>query len=183
MLVRNITRSAALAGATALFVAAAAAPTFAAANEDPSDPGTRSVCSAGWFFTPQSRGADTFSKVGPTYSNDNGTPYNASMTLSSTVTGTVYASVSGSTNVGLSVKVASVATTYGISSTASMSVTTGNSITITVPPNATGNGDYGAWRADVRGVDRYQTANCAITQTLQTTIYAPYRRGWNTWIS
>jgi hypothetical protein len=91
--------------------------------------------------------------------------------------------VSGSQNIGVSVKIASISATYGISASASMSTTLGNSIAITVPAHKTGNGDYGVWRAYVSGVERWYTTTCAITQTKSTTVYSPYRRGWNTWIS
>lgn len=141
------------------------------------------ACSAGWYYSPTGRGADTHSKIGPTQSDYNGTASNATVTFTATTSGTVSTSVSGGTNVGLSVKVASISSNYGISASASMSVTVGNQIQIIVPPGHSGNGDWGAWRAYVTGIERYYSSTCAVTSSHSTTVYSPYKRGWRTWTS
>jgi len=175
-----------IAAALALAVAGLAvgpALSASATNTPGINPNPNSACSAGWYYSPTGRGADTFAKVGSTHSDYNGTPSNASVTFTATTSGTVTTSVSGGTNVGVSAKVASISSTYGISASTSLAVTVGNSITITVPPMHSGNGDYGAWRAYVTGIERYYAASCAVTQSHSTTVYSPYKKGWNTWIS
>lgn len=180
--------TAALTIALALLGGVVAAPAQAATFTDSvttasSPPSTDSLCSAGWYFRNTGRGANSHSKVGNTQSNYNGTGSSALMTLTATTSGTASTTVSGSQNIGLSVEVASIANTYGISATVSKTVTLGNQFQITVPAYKTGNGNYGAWRAYTTGVEEYNTAACAVTSTVNKTFYTPYQVGWNTWIS
>lgn len=122
-------------------------------------------------------------KVGPTYSNYNGTGSSASMTLTNSVSGTVSVTYSGSSNVSGSVKLVTLGATFGISAQASITATVGNSITITVPAGKTGNGDYGVWRAYVTGKEVYYLNNCTSGGSSASNVWAPYRVAWNTWIS
>lgn len=154
-----------------------------AAAADTPDVHPDSLCSAGWYYRTTSRGADQHAKVGPTQSDYNGTATSAVMTLTATKSGKVSSTVTGGGSVDLSVELATVKHDYSISVTASTTVTLGNEIQITVPAHKTGNGDYGAWRAYVKGVEEYFNANCAVTKSSATVLYSPYRVGWRTWIS
>lgn len=80
---------------------------------------------------------------------------------------------------GLSVKVISVGSTYNINTSVSKSVTTGNPITITVPPHKYGNGSHGAYSDYVKGVEEFFNSTCTVTQTSATTTYSPYKVGWS----
>lgn len=147
------------------------------------EPTPRGACDAGWYFSTTSRGADTHSRIGVTQSNYNGTTSTATSTFTAQATGTVSATVSGGANVSLSAKVASIGATYGISAQVSLSVTLGNSTTVSVAPGKTANANYGAWRAYVTGTEKYRTTSCTVTSTRTTTVYSPYRIGWYTWVS
>ena len=170
-------------GAGVLLVAAFGTLGVSPVAAAPSDISPQSACSPGWYYRSISRGADTHSRVGPTQSDYNGTSTTAKMTLTATKSGTISTTVTGGGHVSLSVELVSIESQYSIDVQNSVSVTLGNSIQINVPAHKTGNGDYGAWRAYIKGVEEYYTATCAVTQTVAQTTYSPYRVGWRTWIS
>lgn len=153
-------------------------PSAVATNTDVSP-----KCVSGWRYQALQRTSSSLVKIGPTHSSRNGTGSSASMTLTSTVSGTVGAAWTGSTNVSGSVKLASISGTFGINAQASVTATVGNSITITVPAGKTGNGDYGIWKTYVTGKEVYYLNNCTSGASSATNVWAPYRVGWNTWIS
>src|SRR5882757_2334547 len=97
--------------AAAIVLVAPAMTASAASLDDGPGVSPQSLCSPGWYYSNTSRGADTFSKVGSTHSDYNGTPTPATVTFTATTSGTLTATASGSLNVGLSVKVASIAST------------------------------------------------------------------------
>lgn len=154
-----------------------------ASVDAPTDVHPNSLCSAGWYYRITSRGADTHSKVGPTQSDYNGTSTTAKMTLEASASGTVTSTVSGGGHITLNAKLAEVEDTYNIAVTSSVTVKLGNTIQINVPAHKTGNGDYGAWRAYVNGVEEYYSATCAVTNSSATSLHSPYKIGWRTWIS
>lgn len=145
--------------------------------------GAHGLCNPGWYYRVISRGADTHSQVGPTQSDYNGTGSAALVTLTAQMSGSVSATFSGSTNVGASIKLAEIHTTYGINVQSTITVTIGNQIQISVPSHMTGNGNYGAWRAHTTGVEEWYTSTCSVTSSAGTSEYSPYKVGWNTWIS
>jgi hypothetical protein len=145
--------------------------------------GAQSLCTSAWSYSITGRGADSQQGVGAAQSDHNGTASAASVTFTSTTSGTVSATSSGSSDIALSIEVASIASHFGISATVSKTVTVGNSITISVPAGKSGNGQYGAWRAYVTGLEKFTNNNCVVTTSSAKNIYAPYKVGWNTWIS
>lgn len=132
--------AAVFAGGVAPATAAESTPQGVSSADD-TDASAR--CTAGWRYQPTARTSNTLTKIGPTHSSHNGTGAAATMTLTSTVSGTVSASWTGSANVSGSVKLVSISGTYSINAQASVTATVGNSISITVPAGKTGNGDYG----------------------------------------
>lgn len=171
-----------LAGSISPATAAEVAPSGdVAATAEGGDVGAR--CGSGWRYVSTSRGGDVHYRVGPTQSNYNGTSSPANLHFTSSVSGTVQVGVSGSTNVGASVKLASISATYGINAQASLTANVGVTFDIVVPAFKTGNGNFGVWRASVTGKENYYLSNCTVADTKSTSVMAPYRVGWNTWIS
>lgn len=168
--------------AAVLVLGAPAVATAAPADDEP-EAIAHGACAPGWYYRTTSRGADTHSRIGPTHSNYNGTSSKATMTVTSTKSGTVSSSISGGTKVALSVKLATIESNYGVNVSSSVNVTLGNSFSFPVPAHKTGNADYGAWRAYVKGVEEYFNASCKVTKSQKTTTYSPYKTGWRTWIS
>ncbi|WP_426516823.1 hypothetical protein ACPPVQ_18970 [Diaminobutyricibacter sp. McL0618] len=173
--------SALLLGGVAAAAPAQASPAVSKAADVGVNP--LGACSAGYYYRSTGRGADTFGAVGTQQSDYNGTATPAIVTFTSKTSGTVSATYSGSTNVALSVEIASISSTYGISASVSKTVTLGNSIQFTVPAHKTGNGTYGAYKAYVTGVEEWWTNTCVVTSSYSKTIYSPYKVGWNIWIS
>lgn len=147
------------------------------------DAGTEGACNPGWYYRSTGRGADTHSQVGATQSDYNGTGSTALMTLTAQTSGSVSATISGGGNVGVSVILADIHSTYGINVQSTLTVTLGNQIQISIPAHMTGNGNYGAWRAYTTGVQEWYTSTCAVTSSSSVTAHSPYRLGWNTWLS
>ncbi|MCU1507839.1 MAG: hypothetical protein QOI02_1175 [Actinomycetota bacterium] len=170
----------AVGAAVALVAGVVTAAPAQAVRESSAHP--EAACSAGWYWRATGRGADTFGRVGSTHSDYNGTNSNASVEFTSSTSGTVGSTVSGSTEIALSVELASIRSQYGISVSVSKAVTIGNSIRITVPPHKTGNGDYGAWKAYVKGYEDFTNSRCTVTRSQAKKIYSPYKVGWKTWI-
>ena len=141
------------------------------------------ACEAGWYYSAQSLGADQFTPTGNVMSSYNGGAGPASHTFTADVSGTVETTVSGELNVGVDAAVADINATFGIAASTSRTTSLGQAIAIEVPVGMTGNGQYGAWKANVAGVSQYRTPACDVTQTVSSTIDTPYRDGFNTWIS
>lgn len=83
----------------------------------------------------------------------------------------------------MSAALASINATYSIAAARSKAVPRGVNTRIKVPPKRYGNGQYGTFRADIRGKSQYQTPSCSVALTRCNTIKAPWRTGWKTWIS
>lgn len=140
------------------------------------------ACDAGWYYTIEKRNADTFKGVGPVLTSYNGTNSTSSVSFTSEVSGTVSLTTTGTVGVEVGVALAKINASYSVSSSASMTVRTGITTTIDVPKKKYGNGQYGAFKINVDGKSRYYTPACAVTQTKTSSISAPRRVGWKTWI-
>lgn len=157
-----------------------ASSALAAPENEPSPTG---ACDAGWYFSSTSRSADTFAPVGGVLTGYNGSTVNSTVSFTSTTSGTVTTTTTGTIGTTVTAAVASISATYGISAAVAKTVTTGVTIAITVPAKRYGNGQYGAFKANVAGRSDYRTPTCAITNTVRSTVSTPWRTGWNTWIS
>lgn len=151
-------------------------------SDDMSTAQPQGMCQVGWYYRTVSRATDPHFKIGFTHSNYNGTGSNMSSTFGAQSTGSVSVTLSGGTEVSLGVILADIAAKYHIDVVPTISVTLGNSTTITIPSKKVGNADYGAWRAHTTGVNEYFTSNCKVTKTKNIMTYSPYRVGWRTWI-
>lgn len=171
-----------------LFVLSGAAPALAAegATDETETDSARGVCSSGWRWIPLEREVDAKMLVGNTQANFNGTDAPAEMTFTSTVSGTFTASVDGSFEVGMDAKIASASAIFGTTFAASLTASIGNSITITVPAQSWGYGEYGIWNSYIMGEEFYQQGVgqvCNISQQTPAGLLAPFRAGWDTWTS
>src|SRR6187402_835680 len=75
------------------------APAAAAAPADDPTVTPQAECTPGWYYRSTSRGADSHAKVGSTQSNYNGSSSTATMTLTSTTSGTVSTTITGGTSI------------------------------------------------------------------------------------
>ena len=143
------------------------------------------VCDAGWKYTRIDRKVNRLKRVGPVYSNFNGTDHEARVRLNATRNDTV------SFRVTVGVEVAAKAAIFAevrakVEASVERSITTGreNEITITVDPHRWGNGSYGVWRVVTTGRLYYLTDRCNVTRDYgRVKSLAPLTEGWCTWQS
>lgn len=95
------------------------------------------------------------------------------------VSGTASATVEG----GIDVALASIKASVTAAATSSVSVSVGNSTTMTVPAYKTGYAAYGANTVSVYGKSYRQTTYCAEYNVRYVTVVAPTSVGWKTWIA
>lgn len=156
---------------------------IALAPASPAEVSPMGACDSGWYYSVQSRGTDTFSPVGGILTGYNGTSRYADVTFTSTTSGAVSLTSTGTVGVSVSTALVSINATYSIAAARSKAVTRGVNMRIDVPPKRYGNGQYGAFRANIRGKSQYRTPSCSVALTRYNTIKAPWRAGWKTWIS
>ncbi|WP_143588282.1 hypothetical protein [Tersicoccus sp. Bi-70] len=140
------------------------------------------ACEPGWYFAAKTRGADTFVGVGNIFTNKNQTGRTTTVTFTSQTAGTVGTEVSGTLGTSINTALASVNATFGVSASSSKTVTTGMSVTFSVPNGKYGNGQYGAFKINANGISQYRTPTCKVTSTRSVSISSPIRVGWRTWI-
>ena len=155
-----------------------AAPASAATTA----PHEYNACQSEWVYNVTNVGGNTFYGL-VTYKDHNGTPYNATVTFTSTVSGTIGTTVTlgGSFNISAIVAGAQVTTSQAL--TASVTAGLNNSIAITVPPGKYGYGSWGAWRWKTSGHYYLLNSNCTESNSSYPTTYVPHiAAGWDTWI-
>jgi len=142
------------------------------------------VCSQSSSYSVGSTVGKVMNRMGPVYSDYNGTPYSESATFTETQGGTSTYSISvgGSFDLDLIIAGAQGTTSWTLSQ--SWSVGTGNNVTITVPSHQTGNGEYGNWRWENTGTYYTYNAYCQVSSSTKiTTLLPTNHNGWVTWNS
>lgn len=160
-----------------IFVGSVATPAKAA---DPDEDVKPLACVEEHTYSNISNQGEVHYRLGPGYQNYNGTPSNATMTLTSTVGGTVTWSASTSLSVKGSVLVAEAEATIGTSLSTSLTAAVTNSIMAIARPYTTVYGDYGIFRRKVYGKYGILYPSCN-SQSAWVTSYLPARVGWNVW--
>jgi hypothetical protein len=131
----------------------------------------------GWFLQPVPTPSTQ-------YANYNGTPYTATMTLTSTQSGTVGVSVSVGGTFDISAIVAGAQASTSATLTSSQYAGVGNSISFSVPPYEYGVGQYGVWRLKTYGEYYYETNTCQTQDIQYFYTWVPRNAsGWNVWDS
>ena len=82
---------------------------------------------------------------------------------------------------GMSTAFAKIEASVGVTASESLTVTTGNSTTVTVPANSTAYAEYGANTVTVRGKSYTLNIACNPVNVTYPVITAPTSVGWKTW--
>ena len=157
---------------------------FASTKSQPLDhnPPRKIGCHEGYVYDNLSRQNNALAQVGPTYRNYNGTSSPATVTFTSSQSGTIGVTTSVGGSVDANVIVTGVSVTFGVSVSVSLTATTGTSISITVPAHQAGYGQFGVWRVVTTGHYYYRLPDCSIGYDYGTvTAYSPSYIGWNTY--
>jgi hypothetical protein len=163
-------------GLVALFTPAA----FAA---DPQQVSPQRIgCTAGYAYTNIQRTPNQLVQIGPTYRDYNGSSKPATVTLTSTVSGTVTFSVTAGFQAEANFIFGAVKSSLNVSISVSLTATFGNTIVFSVPAKKAGYGDYGVWEVVTTGTLYYVTISCQYTYLGTVQFFGPSYVGWTTWI-
>ena len=95
--------------------------------------------------------------------------------------GTIGSTISGQLTISESLLTEDASAQLGLSLTASVTATTGHTVTMTIPSHKYGHGEYGSWQRHIE-VETYNQNNvCAQTNQAYTNDYLDDGVGWNLW--
>lgn len=153
-----------------------------AVDDPPGDVHVNSLCDARWHYKNTGLGATRFTKVGREKFAYNGTRSTALVTFTSSSNRMIGATVGSSLNVGVYAVIASANSEFHMDLHASMELQRGVEAEIRVPKKRTGVGQYGVYKAHIRGSEWYENRSCTTSKRHKTSVYSPYRDGWKTWV-
>ena len=95
---------------------------------------------------------------------------------------TIGVTIGSSLNVGVYAVIASANSEFHMDLHTSMELQRGVEAEIKVPKKRTGVGQYGAYKAHIKGSEWHESRSCKTSLRHKTSVYSPYRDGWKTWV-
>jgi hypothetical protein len=124
---------------------------------------------------------NVFHDGSPEYTDYNGTGSTVTDSFTNQWAGTIGSTISGQLTISESLLIEDASAQLGLSLTASVTATTGHTVTMTIPSHKYGHGEYGSWQRHIEVETYNQNSVCAQTNQAYTNDYLDNGVGWNLW--